>query len=163
MGFVEAKRAASLRRSSRSEMDSSEAAPEGRDVLCGLLEKQKARLSLPGAEWAEKNRRNLQSVTDRISALQKDAKLRPGEGNSVVCAVLGAILTAAPEAGAEQQTAESQFIQTSPDLVRALQDQVVNLKEPLDNEKNQANCLQCALKEQLLAEKSAPAQGGENN
>lgn len=109
---MEAKRAASLRRSSRSEMNSSEAAPEGRDVVDGLSEKQKARPSLPGVERAEKSGHNLHSVTDRISALPKDAKLRPGKGKSVVCAVLGAILAAALEAGKEQQTAESQFIQT---------------------------------------------------
>lgn len=154
MGFVEAKGAASLRRLSHSEMNSSEAAPQGRDVLYGLLEKHKARPSLPGIEWAKKNWHNLQSVIDRISALQKDAKLRPRKGKSIVWAVLGASLAAAVEAREQQQTADSQFIQTLQDLVRALQDHVVNLKEQLDKEKNQANYLQLVLKKKLLAEKN---------
>ena len=71
--------------------------PTGREVLYNFLEKHNTRLLVPGDDWAQNNWYNLQSVTDRISTFRKDARLRPGKGKSIICAVFGASLVAAVE------------------------------------------------------------------
>ncbi|KAM6103464.1 uncharacterized protein LJ206_014311 [Theristicus caerulescens] len=124
--------------------------PVDGEVLYNLLEKHKARPSVQGIDWARDNWYNLQSVTNRISALQKDAKLRAGKGKSIICAGLGASLVVAVKARDRQRSAESQTIQCLQALVQTLQGQIENLKGQLEQERAQADYLQSALKEQLL-------------
>ncbi|XP_075014577.1 uncharacterized protein LOC142086018 [Calonectris borealis] len=131
-------------------MSDTKTVPSGREVLFEFLEKHNARPSVPGMDWAQGNWYNLQSVVDRTSALQKDARVRSGRGKAIVCAVLGASLAAAVEARERCRTEESLIIESLQNLVRSLQGQVVELKEQLEGERVQVKYLQIALKEQLL-------------
>ncbi|XP_040977259.1 uncharacterized protein LOC121232857 [Aquila chrysaetos chrysaetos] len=132
-------------------MSDSKIAPLGKEALFDFLEKHKARPSVLGIDWAQGNWYNLQSVVDRMVALQKDARVRSGKGKAIVCAVLGASLAAAVEDRDCHLTAESQIIESLQNLVQSLMGQVAGLKAQLEAEKNQVKHLQIALKEQLLA------------
>ncbi|XP_074880385.1 uncharacterized protein LOC142029430 [Buteo buteo] len=121
-------------------------------VLFDFLEKYKARPSVPGVDWARENWYNLQSVVDRVVALQQVSGVRSGKGKAVVCAVLGASLAAAVEARDRRLAAESQLTESLQNLARSLQGQVAELKEQLETEKNEVKHLQTALKERLLAD-----------
>ncbi|XP_029876242.1 uncharacterized protein LOC115343847 [Aquila chrysaetos chrysaetos] len=132
-------------------MSDSKIARLGKEALFDFLEKHKARPSVLGIDWAQGNWYNLQSIVDRMVALQKDAKVRSGKGKAIVCAVLGASLAAAVEDRDCHLTAESQIIESLQNLVPFLMGQVAGLKAQLEAEKNQVKHLQIALKEQLLA------------
>jgi len=73
------------------------ASMKSEDVLFDLLEKHGARPSVSGVDWARQNWYNLQSVSERISVLQKNARTRAGKGKTFVCSVLGSALVAAIE------------------------------------------------------------------
>ena len=79
--------------------------PTGREVLYNFLEKHNTSLSVPGDDWAQNNWYNVQSVTDAISTLRKDARLWHGKGKSIICAVLGASLVVAVETRDRQRSA----------------------------------------------------------
>ena len=126
------------------------------DVLFDLLEKHGARPSLSGMDWARQNWYNLQSVSDRISVLQNNARTRAGKGKSFICAVLGATLKAAVEFrdgkhSAELQTIEAlqESVKVTQELVKTLQNPIVNLEEQLEREKCNSALLQMAFKELL--------------
>ncbi|XP_010293447.1 PREDICTED: LOW QUALITY PROTEIN: uncharacterized protein LOC104616342 [Phaethon lepturus] len=100
-------------------------------------------------DWAQGNWYHLQSVVDRTSTLQEDARasssqknvrVRSGRGKSIICAVLSASSAAAVEARERCRN-----------LVRSLQGQVADLKVQLERERDKVKHLQTALKEQLLA------------
>ncbi|XP_048793816.1 uncharacterized protein LOC125689990 [Lagopus muta] len=137
-------------------MSDSIATMKSEDVLFDLLEKHGARPSLSGMDWARQNWYNLQSVSDRISVLQNEARTRAGKGKSFICAVLGAALKAAVEFRNEKHSAELQTIQAlqesvkvTQELVKTLQNQIVNLEEQLEREKSNSALLQMAFKELL--------------
>ncbi|XP_052553477.1 uncharacterized protein LOC128087677 [Tympanuchus pallidicinctus] len=130
-------------------MSDSIANMKSEDVLFDLLEKHDARPSLSGMDWARQNWYNLQSVSDRISILQKNARTRAGKGKSFICAVLGSALVAATEFRDQQLKAETQTIESLQELVKTLQKQTEELKRQLENEKHDAALLLEALKEQL--------------
>ncbi|XP_052546075.1 uncharacterized protein LOC128084228 [Tympanuchus pallidicinctus] len=130
-------------------MSDSIANMKSEDVLFDLLEKHDARPSLSGMDWARQNWYNLQSVSDRISILQKNARTRAGKGKSFICAVLGSALVAATEFREQQLKAETQTIESLQELVKTLQKQTEELKGQLENEKHDAALLLEALKEQL--------------
>ena len=137
-------------------MSDSIANMKSEDTLFDLLEKHGARPSLSGVDWARQNWYNLQSVSDRISVLQKNARTRAGKGKSFICAVLGAALKAAVEFRDEKHSAETQTIQAlqesvkvTQELVKTLQNQIVNLEEQLEREKRNSALLQMAFKELL--------------
>ncbi|XP_009579700.1 PREDICTED: uncharacterized protein LOC104079376, partial [Fulmarus glacialis] len=132
-------------------MSDTKTVPLGKEVLFEFLEKHNARPSVPGIDWAQGNWYNLQNVVDRTSALQKDARVRSGRGNAIVCAVLGASLAAAVEARECCRVEESLIVESLQNLVQSLQGQVVELKEQLEGERDQVKHLQIALKKQLLA------------
>ncbi|XP_052520677.1 uncharacterized protein LOC128071716 [Tympanuchus pallidicinctus] len=130
-------------------MSDSIANMKSEDVLFDLLEKHGARPSLSGMDWARQNWYNLQSVSDRISILQKNARTRAGKGKSFICAVLGSALVAATEFRDQQLKAETQTIESLQELVKTLQKQTEELKRQLENEKHDSALLLEALKEQL--------------
>ena len=132
-------------------MSDSKIARLGKEALFVFLEKHKARPSVLGIDWGQGNWYNLQSVVDRMVALQKDARVQSGKGKAIVCAVLGASLAAAVEDRDCHLTAESQIIESLQNLVQSLLGQVVGIKAQLEAEKNRVKHLQIALKEQLLA------------
>uniref|UniRef100_A0A8C0IIM2 Uncharacterized protein n=1 Tax=Bubo bubo TaxID=30461 RepID=A0A8C0IIM2_BUBBB len=118
------------------EKPSKEEVPKiGKETLFKLLEKHKSRPSVPGMDWARGNWYNLQAVTDRIVALQKDAKVRSGKGKGFLCAVLGASLAAAVEEKENHHTSELQMIVSLQNLIQSLQRQVEDLKGRLKEEK----------------------------
>ncbi|XP_052529540.1 uncharacterized protein LOC128076184 [Tympanuchus pallidicinctus] len=140
------------------EISDSIASMKSEDVLFDLLEKHGARPSLSGVDWARQNWHNLQSVSDRISVLQNEARSRAGKGKSFICAVLGAALKAAVEFRNEKHSAELQTIEAlqksvrvTQELVKTLQYQIVNLEEQLEREKNNSALLQMAFKELLTS------------
>ena len=90
-------------------------------VLFDLLEKHGARPFLSGVDWARQNWYTLQSVSDRISVLQKNARTRAGKGKSFISAVLGSALVAAIEFRDQQHKAETQTIESLQELVKTLQ------------------------------------------
>lgn len=63
------------------EMSSSEAAPQGRDVLCALLQEQGSPLPARG-RGAQRRGPDLHRERERASALRKDAALRAGKGKA---------------------------------------------------------------------------------
>ncbi|XP_015735124.2 LOW QUALITY PROTEIN: uncharacterized protein LOC107322042 [Coturnix japonica] len=130
-------------------MSDSIATTKSEDVLFDLLEKHGARPSLSGVDWARQNWYNLQSVSDRISVLQRNARSRAGKGKSFICAVLGSALVAAIEFRDQQLKAENQTIGSLQELVQTLQKQTEELKKQLEYEKHDAALLLEALKEQL--------------
>ncbi|XP_021238285.1 uncharacterized protein LOC110390976 [Numida meleagris] len=131
------------------EMSDSIDTMKSEDVLFDLLEKHGARPSLSGVDWARQNWYNLQSVSDRISVLQNEARTRAGKGKSFICALLGSALVAATEFRDQQLKAEAQTIESLQELVKTLQKQTEELKRQLENEKHDAALLLEALKEQL--------------
>ncbi|XP_042665587.1 uncharacterized protein LOC122155633 [Centrocercus urophasianus] len=137
-------------------MSNSIVSMKSEDVLFDLLEKHGARPSLSGVDWARQNWHNLQSVSDRISVLQNEARTRAGKGKAFICAVLVATLKAAVEFRDEKHSAETQTIQAlqesvkvTQELVKTLQNQIVNLEEQLEREKCNSALLQMAFKELL--------------
>ena len=58
-----------------------------------------------------------QESTPRINSLHKQTHMEEGKGKSVICAVVGAALTAAVEIRHKQHTAETQILQSLPELV----------------------------------------------
>ncbi|XP_065586477.1 uncharacterized protein LOC136054465 [Cyrtonyx montezumae] len=129
---------------------------KGEDVLFDLLEKHGARPSLTGVEWARQNWYNVQSVSDRISVLQKNARTRAGKGKAFICAVLGSALVAAIEFRDQQLKAESEALQAlqesvkvSQELIKSLQNQIANLEKQLEREKHNSDLLQMVLREVL--------------
>ena len=80
-----------------------------------------------------------------------------GKGKSIICAVLGAALTAAVEIHNEQHMAETQIIQSLQELVTYLQDQVEDLRGQSEKEEHSKALLQQALREQLVNEREINA------
>ncbi|XP_065592066.1 uncharacterized protein LOC136048350 [Cyrtonyx montezumae] len=133
-------------------------------VLFELLEKHGAKPSLTGVDWARQNWYNVQSVSDRISVLQKNARTRAGKGKAFICAVLGSALVAAVEFRDQQLKTESQAlqalhesVQVSQELIKALQNQIVNLEEQVEREKHNSDLLQIALREVLTSKDASGA------
>ncbi|XP_065592015.1 uncharacterized protein LOC136048321 [Cyrtonyx montezumae] len=129
---------------------------KGEDVLFDLLERHGARPSFTGVDWARQNWHNLQSVSDRINVLQKNARTRAGKGKAFICAVLGSALVAAIEFRDQQLKAESEALQAlqesvkvSQELIKSLQNQIANLEKQLEREKHNSDLLHIALREVL--------------
>ncbi|XP_051499549.1 uncharacterized protein LOC127396039 [Apus apus] len=125
------------------------------ETLFKILETCNARPSVSGQDWAKENWHNLQSVADRISALQKEAKRRFRKGKGIVCAVLGACLVSAAQHRADCQTQKGKVIASLQTLVESLQDQIaglkrenVELREKLESEKAHSDSLKYALWEE---------------
>lgn len=83
------------------EMSSGEAAPQGRDALCALLQKQGSPLSARG-RGAQRNGPDPLSVRERTSALRKDCTAAREGGTDRLCRA-GRRLGCCSEAG-EQRT-----------------------------------------------------------
>ncbi|XP_074669759.1 uncharacterized protein LOC141918811 [Strix aluco] len=124
----------------------------GKETLFKLLEKYKSKPSVPGMDWARGNWYNLQAVTDRIVAMQKDAKVRSGKGKGFICAVLGASLAAAVEEKKQKLYQTDIVIDSLQTAVQTLQNQLRETKELLEEEREQNIILKNELREQLLAE-----------
>ena len=124
----------------------------GKETLFKLLEKYKSKPSVPGMDWARGNWYNLQAVTDRIVALQKDAKVRSGKGKGFICAVLGASLAAAVEEKKQKLYQTDIVIDPLQTAVQTLQNQLRETKELLEEEREQNIILKNELRGQLLAE-----------
>ena len=122
----------------------------GKETLFKLLEKHKSRPSVPGMDWARGNWYNLQAVTDRIVALQKDAKVRSGKGKGFICAVLGASLAAAVEEKKQKSYQTDMVIDSLQRVIQTLQEQLKETKEFLEKERKQNIILKDELREQLL-------------
>lgn len=53
-------------------MNDNDITPLGKEVLFDFLGEHKVQPSVPGVDWAQGNWHNLQSIVDRMVALQKD-------------------------------------------------------------------------------------------
>ena len=58
------------------------------DVLLDLLANRVSWPCLSRVDWTRQNWHNLQSVSDRMWALQNEAPTRAGKGKAFICAVL---------------------------------------------------------------------------
>lgn len=67
------------------------------EKLFGFLETHNLRPSIQGQLWAKDHWPQPQSVIDRITVLQREARLKSGKGKGLICAILGAGLAAAIE------------------------------------------------------------------
>uniref|UniRef100_A0A663MXD2 Uncharacterized protein n=1 Tax=Athene cunicularia TaxID=194338 RepID=A0A663MXD2_ATHCN len=97
--------------------------------------------------WAHDNWQNPEAVASYISVLAGVKGSRLGKGKAVVCAVLGAALTAAQKDKHVKKQTEREMIESLQDLVKALQDQLVEelLKSQLADERNTTQRLCTAL------------------
>uniref|UniRef100_A0A8C5UD78 Uncharacterized protein n=1 Tax=Malurus cyaneus samueli TaxID=2593467 RepID=A0A8C5UD78_9PASS len=98
-----------------------------------LLAKHNARPSPGGEEWALDNWFNLENVIDRIYSLQHAAKFKFGRDKTIICSVLGALITDSLQ-----------------NLVETLQKQLDEERKQLDEARNQIYLLQAALREEYL-------------
>lgn len=117
----------------------------GIDKLYDLLEAHRSRPSPQGQDWAKEHWFQPQSVVDRIRVLQKEARVRPGRGKAVICAVLGASLAAAVE-DRKQRLCQADV------TIKSLQEQLEENKRLLQEERNQNAILKEELRDQLLRE-----------
>ncbi|XP_075368315.1 uncharacterized protein LOC142414709 [Mycteria americana] len=94
------------------------------DLDCSpLLELLKTYNSCPmprGQNWAEENWQSPSTVVERIKALAKENRLRPGKGKAVVCGVLGAALMAAQKDKCTVKQAEQEASELLQELVKSL-------------------------------------------
>lgn len=134
--------------------------------LMEKLESYNACPSLTGMTWAQINWHNPQVVADKITTLTKEQKLKLGKGKALVCAVLGAALSAAQKEKHFRQRAEGEVIKSLQDLVKTLQGQLENetriLSDQLAAERVTNQRLHTTLQEALEWEKLLREQLDEN-
>ncbi|KAM6091881.1 uncharacterized protein LJ206_005158 isoform 1-T2 [Theristicus caerulescens] len=115
------------------------------------LKEYKACPTPPGIAWAHDNWHDPETVVNRIVTLAKEQKWRAGKGKALVCAVLGAALTAAQK---ERHLARQEEGETA----RSLQDQLTAEREKSESLQKQLECLQKQLEssqKQLTVERNA--------
>ncbi|XP_074935141.1 uncharacterized protein LOC142050403 [Phalacrocorax aristotelis] len=125
---------------------------KGIDKLYDLLEEHQSRPSPQGQDWAKKHWFQLQTVVDRIRVLQKEARVRPGKGKAVICAVLGASLAAAVEDRKQRLCQGNVTIDTLQMVIKSLQEELEENKLLLQEQRNQNAILKEELRDQLLRE-----------
>uniref|UniRef100_A0A663MVR0 Uncharacterized protein n=1 Tax=Athene cunicularia TaxID=194338 RepID=A0A663MVR0_ATHCN len=125
-------------------------------TLCSALSMSSTEQQVPrvrmslSAVWAHDNWQNPEAVASYISVLAGAKGSRPGKGKSVVCAVLGAALTAAQKDKHEQLVEEHKVTEQKAKL---WQDQIEVLKSQLADERNTTQQLRTALLDALDREK----------
>uniref|UniRef100_A0A663LLW3 Uncharacterized protein n=1 Tax=Athene cunicularia TaxID=194338 RepID=A0A663LLW3_ATHCN len=87
--------------------------------------------------WAHDNWQDPEAVASYISMLAGLKGSRPGKGKAVVCAVLGAALTAAQKDKHVKKQLEREMTESPQDLVKALQEQLVEERKQIEALKSQ--------------------------
>ncbi|KFQ77179.1 hypothetical protein N337_13015, partial [Phoenicopterus ruber ruber] len=100
-----------------------------------------------GMTWAYSNWQNPNAVTERITMMVKEKKLRPGKGKAVICAILGAALVAAQESK-----------KADDEMVKSLQEQINTLQSQLTAKRDTTRLLRVTLSDALDREKNLPSE-----
>ncbi|KGL80795.1 hypothetical protein N309_06728, partial [Tinamus guttatus] len=125
--------------------------------LYDLLEEHRSCPSSQGRDWAKNHWFQLQSVVDRIRVLQKEAKAKRRKGKAIISAVLGASLAAAVEERKQFCQADT-VIDSLQVAVKALQEQLKEKKQLLEEKRVQNMILKKELRNQLLKEVHTPSE-----
>ncbi|GAB0189146.1 hypothetical protein GRJ2_001379900 [Grus japonensis] len=122
------------------------------DKLDDFLELYRSRPSLLGQDWARGHCLQLRSVIDRMTVVQKEAKVKKGTGKAIICAVLGTCLAAAVEERKQRSCQAEAVVASLQAAITALQEQLQENKWALEEEKRQNLILKELLRNQLLRE-----------
>lgn len=120
--------------------------------LDDFLELYRSRPSLLGQDWARDHWFQLRSVIDRMTVVQKEAKVKKGKGKAIICAVLGACLAAVVEERKRRSCQAEAVVASLQAAITALQEQLQENKWALEEEKRQNLILKEELRNQLLRE-----------
>ncbi|XP_054677814.1 uncharacterized protein LOC129204954 [Grus americana] len=109
-------------------------------------------------DWARHHWFHLQSVIDRMTVVQRKAKVKKGKGKAIIGAVLGVCLPAVVEERKWRSCQAEAVVASLQAAITALQEQLQENKRALEEEKRQNLILKEELRNQLLRETDALAE-----
>ncbi|XP_042656667.1 uncharacterized protein LOC122154144, partial [Tyto alba] len=119
----------------------------------------RARPSPQGREWVKNHWFRPQSIVDRIRVVQ-ESTVRRGKGEAIICAVLGASLTAAIEDRRQKLCQDNTVVDSLERTLASLREQLKETKQVLEEERTQNSVLKNALRDELWKESDSSPQGG---
>ncbi|GAB0205260.1 hypothetical protein GRJ2_002991600 [Grus japonensis] len=122
------------------------------DKLYDFFEIYRSHPLLLGQDWARDRWFQLRSVIDRMTVVQKEAKVKKGKGKAIICAVLGACLAAVVEDRKQRSCQAEAVVASLQAAVTVLQEQLQENKRALEEEKSQNLILKEEWRNQLLRE-----------
>lgn len=124
--------------------------------LLEFLETLRARPSVPRLEGARDHWHSIQSIIDRVSALQSKVRCKPKKGKAAVCGVLGVAVMAAIQERIALNFQDTTAIKSLQVLVQSLQVCIADLQGKLQDKRGHSDNLQQVLGDILARDATGP-------